>query len=53
MRGPLGLICGIVRPLGVVGFRVHRFVGSDIRITEEIAGRDDDVTEYRDVVDGS
>ena len=53
MRGPLGLICGVVWPLGVVGFRVHRFVGSDVRITEEIAGGNDDVTECGDVVDGS
>lgn len=53
MRWPLGLKCGVVRPLGVVGFRVHRFVGSDVRITEEIAGRDDDVTECGDVVNGA
>jgi len=53
MRGSLGLMCRVVRPLGVVGFRVYGFVGSDIRITEEIAGRDDDVTECGDVVGGS
>lgn len=52
MKGPRGLMGGIVRSLGIVGY-FDRLVGSDVRVTEEIAGRHDDVTEDGDVIDGS
>ena len=52
MRGPRGLIRGVVYPLGVVGFRVYGLVGSDVRIAEKVARGDDDVTEGRDIVNG-
>ena len=52
MGKPLGLMDGVVRPLSAVRY-VDRFVGPDVRVAEEIGGRDHDVTEHGDVVNGS
>jgi hypothetical protein len=43
---------GVVRPLSVV-WHLDGFVGSNVRIAQKIAGRHDNVTERRDVVNGS
>ena len=53
MKGPWGLIQGVVCPLGVVWLGINRFVRSDVRVAEKISGRDHDVAECRDVIDGS
>jgi len=52
MRGPRGLIHGVVRPLSVVRLRVNGLVGSDVRVAEKITGGYHDVTESRNVVNG-
>ena len=44
---------GVVCSLSVVRLGVHGLVGSNVRVAEKIAGRDDDVTERGDSVNGS
>jgi len=53
MRGPGGLIHGVVRPLSVVRLCINRLVGPDVRVAEKIAGGYHDVTESGKVVNGS
>lgn len=52
MKGSRYLMQGIVWPLGVMGC-VDGPVGPDVRVAEKIAGRNDDITERWDVVNGS
>lgn len=52
MREPQGLIQGIVRPLNAVR-DVDGFVGPDVRVAEEIARGNDDVTERGAVINRS
>jgi len=47
-----GVMHGIVHPLTVV-LRVDRFIGSDVRVAEKIAGGDRDVTKCGDIINGS
>lgn len=53
MRGHWGLIYRAVHPLSVVRLGVNRLIGSDVRVAEKVAGRDDDVAERGYIVNGS